>query len=111
MSLNIVSVNQFNKELKILYKRYKNIGRDIKHLKSILSENPKAGIALAHNCYKIRLANSSVPTGKSGGFRIIYYYIDQDGTIYLLSIYSKSDIANVSDEKILGILKREGIIE
>jgi len=79
MSLNIVSVNQFNKELKALYKRYKNIGTDIKHLRNILSENPKAGIALAHNCYKIRLANSSVPTGKSGGFRVIYYYIDEDG--------------------------------
>ncbi len=110
MSLNIFSVNQFLKELKALHKRYKNIGKDLKQLKETLTDNPKAGIALAHNCYKIRIANSSVPTGKSGGFRVIYYYVDNNGTVYLLSIYSKSDLATVSDEKIVGILKKEGII-
>ena len=110
MSLKIVSVNQFHKELKALHKRYKNIGKDLKQLKKTLTEDPKAGTALAHNCYKIRLANSSVPTGKSGGFRVVYYYVDENGTVFLLSIYSKSDIANISDEKIVGILKKEGLI-
>ena len=110
MNLKIVSIKQFLKELKTLHKRYKNIGKDLKQLKEMLLEDPKAGIALAHNCYKIRLANSSVPTGKSGGFRVVYYYVDDNGTVYLLSIYSKSDIANISDEKIVGILKKEGLI-
>ena len=110
MNLNIISIKRFLKEVKSLHKRYKNIAKDLLALKEALNENPKSGTALAHNCYKIRLSNSSVPTGKSGGFRVVYYYIDDKNNLYLLSIYSKSDIANISDEKILAILKKEGII-
>ena len=110
MNLNIVSIKSFLKEVKTLHKRYKNIAKDLGKLKEELIANPKSGVALAHNCYKIRLANSSVPTGKSGGFRVVYYYIDNKNNLYLLSIYSKSDIANISDEKLLAILKKEGII-
>ncbi|WP_295421539.1 type II toxin-antitoxin system RelE/ParE family toxin [Sulfurovum sp.] len=109
--MKIVSIRQFQKELKSLHKRYKQLGKDIQQLHNELNGNPKAGVPLANNCYKIRLANSSMPTGKSGGFRVVYYYIDDDGTIYLLSIYSKNDIATISDEKIVEILKREGIVK
>ena len=110
MNLNIISIKRFLKEVKSLHKRYKNIAKDLLALKEELNENPRSGTALAQNCYKIRLANSSVPTGKSGGFRVVYYYIDDKNNLYLLSIYSKSDVANISDEKILAILKKEGII-
>ena len=68
MNLNIVSIKSFLKEVKALHKRYKNIAKDLRTLKEELNVDPKSGVALAHNCYKIRLANSSVPTGRSGGF-------------------------------------------
>jgi len=38
---------------------------------------------------------------------VIYYYIDKQNNIYLLSNYSKSDISNISDKEILQILKNE----
>jgi mRNA-degrading endonuclease RelE of RelBE toxin-antitoxin system len=110
MNLNIVSIKSFLKEVKALHKRYKNIAKDLQTLKEELITNPKSGVALVHNCYKIRLANSSVPTGERSGFRVIYYYIDDKNNLYLLSIYSKRDIANISDEKLLAILKKEGLI-
>ena len=71
MKLKIVATPEFRKKVKKLSKTYKNITKDLKKLNSILKENPKAGIELGKNCYKIRLANSSIPTGKSGGFRVL----------------------------------------
>jgi hypothetical protein len=61
---------------------------------------------LGHNCYKIRVANSSIPTGKSGGFRVITYYIDQEGVIRLIFIFSKRDQENISDKELKEIIKR-----
>lgn len=109
MSLKIISLTSFSKDVKKLYKKYKQIANDLKELKIELNKNPKAGISLGSNCFKIRVSNSSVPTGKSGGFRVIYYYIDKDENIYLMAIYSKSELETISDEKIIDILKVNGL--
>ena len=42
--------------------------------------------------------------GKSGGFRVIIYYQVEDN-IVLISIYSKTQKDNISDEDIEDILK------
>jgi len=110
MNLKILSLDNFLKEIKKLHKRYKSITKELKQLKKELNENPKSGIKLGNNCYKIRLANSSVPTGKSGGFRVIYYYVDINDNIFLVHIYSKSDTGNISENRILEILKNEGVL-
>ena len=60
---------------------------------------------LFNNCYKIRIPNSSIPTGKSGGFRAIIYFIDKSHNVYLLTIYSKSDQESISDSKIVELIK------
>jgi mRNA-degrading endonuclease RelE of RelBE toxin-antitoxin system len=109
MSLKIVSLASFSKDVKKLYKRYKQIASDLKELNKELKQNPKAGVSLGSNCFKIRVANSSIPTGKSGGFRVIYYLIDKNEYIYLMAIYSKSELETISDEKIIDILKRNGL--
>ena len=109
-SNNIVALKEFTINVKQLAKKYKNIKNDLRQLQKELQVNPKSGIHLFGNCYKIRLVNSSVPTGKSGGFRVIYYYLDSNENIFLLSIYSKSDQANLSDEKIVQILKNNGMV-
>ncbi len=111
MSLIIKPLESFKKEVKKLQKKYKQISNDLKSLLKELQTNPKAGIELGNNCYKIRVQNSSIPTGKRSGFRVVYYYIDSNGVIYLMSIYSKSELENISDEKILEILKDNGLGE
>ena len=105
MHCNILSIPEFDKNVKKLSKRYKNIKNDLIQLVIELQENPSLGIPLFNSCYKIRLANSSVPTGKSKGFRVITYYIDDSNDIYLISIYSKSDKENISDTEIIELLK------
>ncbi len=109
MSLTIRPLESFKKDVKKLFKKYKNISSDLKKLQEELETNPKAGIELGNNCYKIRLANSSIPIGKRSGFRVIYYYIDKNGVIYLMSIYSKNDLENISDKKLIEILKNNGL--
>jgi mRNA-degrading endonuclease RelE of RelBE toxin-antitoxin system len=105
MNLKIISLGSFAKDVKKLYKKYKGIVKDLQKLEDELQKDPKCGIHLGNSCYKIRLKNSSIPTGKSGGFRVIYYYVDEEKNLYLMAMYSKSELENVSDEKILNILK------
>lgn len=105
MPCNILTIPEFDKNIKILAKRYRNIEQDLKKLIDALQNEPTMGTHIVNNCYKIRVPNSSVPTGKSKGFRVITYYIDTDNTLYLLSIYSKSDTDNISDSTITELLK------
>ena len=101
MNYSIRAVNSFSKELKKLSKKYKNLKNDYKMFLDLLStSNPKElGIFLTNNCYKIRIKNSDNHKGKSAGYRIIYLLIE-DEDIVLLSIYSKSDVANISESEI-----------
>jgi len=42
--------------------------------------------------------------GKSGGARVITYYYIHGSTGYLLSIYDKAEMENISDKKIAELL-------
>lgn len=102
MNFKLITTPQFVKSVKKLSKKYKQIKNDLQNIqKEIENEN---FIDLGYNCFKLRLANSSIPTGKSGGFRIIYYKKIED-KIYLLEIYSKTELENIDDSKIIEILK------
>lgn len=105
MSYNLVVLPTFSIKLKKLAKKYKKIKIDFQDLKQELILNPKSGIPLQHNCYKIRVSNSSIPTGKSGGFRVVYYFIDKSNNIFLMTIYSKTHKDNLSENELLELLK------
>lgn len=107
MNLKIISLESFAKDVKKLYKKNKKLPQDLKTLNEKLLENPKIGIELSSKLYKMRLENSSSKTGKSGGFRVIYYYIDEDENIYLLKIYSKTEIENIKEEVLISILNSQ----
>jgi len=109
MNLNIHSLETFDKDVKRLYKKYKQLPQDLKNLSLSLNVNPKMGIDLGHHCFKLRLANSSVPTGKSGGFRVVYYYFNGSDNLFLITIFSKKDMENISDEKIIELVQKYGL--
>ncbi len=109
MILKIVPTPEFSKQAKKLSKNYKLITNDLKELKEELLKNPKTGTELGNNCYKIRLANSSIPTGKSGGFRVITYYIDKNDVIRLLSIYSKTQKDNITDKELQEVIEKNNL--
>jgi len=87
MNYKIESIPRFEKDVKKLKKKFPKIKNDLLKLIEDLSLNPKLGTNLGENIFKIRVANSSIPIGKSGGFRVITYYI-KDDILYLVTIYS-----------------------
>ena len=102
MSCEIIATPFFMKKVKKLKKKYINIADDLKKLNEILVSNPKSGILLFENIYKIRLINSDIKS-KRGGYRVIYY-LQTETKIYLLTIYSKKEKENISKNEILNIL-------
>lgn len=107
MNLKIISLESFAKDVKKLYKKNKKLPQDLRTLNETLLENPKVGIELSSKLYKMRLENSSSNIGKSGGFRVIYYYLDEEENIYLLKIYSKTEIENIKEEILIKLLKSQ----
>ena len=96
---------KFEKELKQLAKRYKKIKQDLQLFEKKLLSNPTLGTPLGDNLYKIRIPNSSIPTGKSGGFRVITLVKIIDNKIILLTIYSKTDKDNITKDELNPILQ------
>jgi len=104
MSYEIIAVPSFKKELKKIAKKYPSIKTDLAVLFQSLEENPFQGVALRKNCYKIRLAITSKGKGKSGGSRIITHVVVTENTVYLLSIYDKSEKETLSDKELEELL-------
>ena len=105
MSYNIIAVPTFRKELKKLAKKYHSLKTDLSVLFESLEENPVQGTSLGKNCYKIRLAVSSKGKGKSGGARLITNFVIAEETVYLLSIYDKSEKENLTDKELDELLE------
>ncbi|CAA6800694.1 MAG: Toxin-antitoxin system, toxin component, RelE family [uncultured Sulfurovum sp.] len=99
MSYEVNVVDEFKKDVKKLFKKYKSIKGDILELIEVLEEDYSVGIHLGNDLYKIRVKNSDVG-GKSGGYRVIYYTKLSNNSVYLLTIYSKTQKENI-DVKIL----------
>jgi mRNA-degrading endonuclease RelE of RelBE toxin-antitoxin system len=110
MHVKVIPTTNFQKEVKRLLKKYNSLKVELLKLENDLHENPKIGIPLGKNIYKIRLAVKSKGKGKRGGLRIIYYLfihlVEEHDlyNIYLLSIYDKSELQNISKKKILEIV-------
>ncbi len=72
--------------------------KDYENLKKELSDSPECGdvITGTGGVRKIRLKSAS--RGKSGGFRVCYYYLTQDREIFLIDIYAKNEKENLTIE-------------
>lgn len=109
MNYKIYPTPEFKKRFKSLYKKYPSLKDDLDSLIQTLRQKPDSGISLGFNLYKIRLAISSKGKGKSGGARIITYLVTEHKEIYLVYIYDKSQLENISKEQILELLKNAGL--
>ena len=111
MKVIIITTNNFRKEAKKLLKKYHSLKNELKEFSKALQKNPKLGIQITKNTFKIRLAVKSKGKGKSGGMRIItYLYIkvhekEELTQVYLLSIYDKSEFQNISEKVLKELIK------
>jgi mRNA-degrading endonuclease RelE of RelBE toxin-antitoxin system len=105
MNYNVIAIPTFRREIKKLSKKFPSLKADFAQLVESLKRKPVQGTDLGNNCYKIRMAIGSKGKGKSGGSRIITYLQISHTTVYLLSIYDKSDKENISDKELKELLK------
>ena len=72
---------------------------EIDELITFLASHPTAGdeIAGTGGCRKFRVAGRG--KGKSGGYRIITFYSGQNMPVFLLTVFSKGEKANLSKDE------------
>lgn len=115
MNCKIIAVDEFKKDAKKLLKKYASLKQELEELQKQLIENPRMGVLIHDSTYKIRLSVKSKGKGKSGGLRVITHVIeveiqvedrttDNDITVFLLAIYDKSDMENISDKELRSII-------
>src|ERR1700733_12518898 len=102
----------FMRKAKRLLKKYYTLDDSLEKLERDLIKNPKMGDNYGSNIYKVRLADDSKGKGKSGGFRVITYLLEEKPEsidIYLITIFDKSEEASISKDDVKEIIRSEGL--
>ncbi len=119
MKAEIRVTNNFSKRAKVLIKKYPSLLSELQVLEQTLADNPQLGTSLGSDSYKIRLSIKSKRKGKSGGARVITHLdteivgkvekgADEKFTLYLLTIYDKSETASISTKELKELIKNKG---
>ena len=86
-------------------KKFPSFKKELLHLISSLEEKPLQGVPIGRGCYKIRMAISSKGKGKSAGSRVITHVYVEATTVFLLSVYDKSELGNIDPVELTALLK------
>ncbi|MBS0616480.1 MAG: type II toxin-antitoxin system RelE/ParE family toxin [Verrucomicrobia bacterium] len=110
----VIQIPGFSRRVKELIRAHKLKEENFETFKSVLAEHPEMGDVIqgTGGVRKARLRSAS--KGKSGGFRVCYYFLDVGtGRVYLLTIYSKNEKEDLSaNEKkelkeLVNVIKRK----
>jgi hypothetical protein len=105
MSFEIAVSDNFKIEAKRLIKKFPSLKKDLEVLSSELAANPKAGVSLGNNVFKVRLRITSKNKGKSAGARVITFVRENYNRVVLLSIFDKGDRSTISSQRIKELLQ------
>jgi len=94
--LEFIQSRVFTRRLDLLAREYAD--DVLANIENDLLQDPERGdlIQGTGGIRKSRAADPSRGKGKRGGFRYMYYYIEQDGQILLLMIFSKNEQDNLT---------------
>lgn len=93
---------EFKRSLRTLAKKYRNIRSDVQPIIDQLQAGKIIGDqipGILYTVFKVRVKNSNIQKGKSGGYRFIYY-LKTSTKIVLVTIYSKSDQGDITADTI-----------
>ncbi len=110
MSFKVQLTPYFQHSLKKIAKKHRSIKDDISNLIQQLELEPKLGVEIKPNLYKIRLNISSLNKGKSGGARIITYVLVKAEIVLLAEIYLKSESDTINEDLLIKRLTEQGYI-
>ncbi|MEG3848583.1 type II toxin-antitoxin system RelE/ParE family toxin [Microcoleus sp. herbarium19] len=106
--IQLLFSDEFKTRLRTLIKRYRSIRTDLKPLLDELQSGNLIGDQIpgtGYTVFKVRLKNSDIQKGKSGGYRVVYQ-LRGDTYILLVVIYSKSDQDDIPASQIRDIIDR-----
>jgi mRNA-degrading endonuclease RelE of RelBE toxin-antitoxin system len=113
MPSELLFTDEFQRNLRILAKKYRHIKSDLQPTLTAISQGDLIGDQIPglglkgegkpYCVYKVRIANSDANRGKSGGYRLIYDATESEKVI-LLIVYSKSEKENVKASELKEIL-------
>jgi hypothetical protein len=88
-------------ELEGFQKKLDRIGDPdlLETIQKTLSLNPMAGSLLKGGVRKARIKAPQRNEGKSGGYRVFFYFVDQKGVIYLIWLLDKREADNLSPQE------------
>lgn len=115
MKCEVRTTANFEKAAKPLLKKFKSLKTELHQLGGELQRNPEQGTSLGNHVFKIRLAIKSKGKGKSGGARVITFVeleveLDKSAmTVYLLTIYDKSETDTISRKEIDRLIKERDL--
>ncbi len=99
MIKKVIETNVFAKEIETLIKKRRLNLEDYDEFKRLIALQPDLGdiIVGTGGVRKARLKSTS--KGKSGGFRVCYYFLMRMDSIYLIWIYAKNQQENLTQEE------------
>lgn len=104
--IQVEFADKFKRNLRALAKKYRSIRKDIQPIITQLEAGELPGDRIAgidYTILKLRVKNSDIKKGKSGGYRVIYY-VKTTTNIILITIYSKSEREDISAKEIKQVL-------
>ena len=105
-SVEVFFTPEFKRNVRALAKKYPHIRSDIQPFIEQIQSGEWIGDKIqgtGYAIFKVRIRNSDVSRGKSGGYRAIYY-LKTPTTIILVTIYSKTEQSDISPARIRKIL-------
>ncbi|NJO30666.1 MAG: type II toxin-antitoxin system RelE/ParE family toxin [Richelia sp. SL_2_1] len=102
----VEAAQTFQRNLRTLVKKYRSIRNDVQPIIEQLEGGELPGdqiSGIGYEVFKLRVKNSDIQKGKSGGYRLIYYVKTATGII-LLTIYTKSEQADIAADDIKNII-------
>lgn len=73
---------------------------EYRELQNVLVEDPERGDVIKGGGGIRKLRHALPGRGKSGGVRVIYYWVKDDSLVYLLVVYPKSRKDNLTDKEV-----------
>lgn len=98
---------EYKRNLRQLAKKYRHIKSDLQPILDQLADGSKPGDQVPHvryEVFKVRAKNSDALKGKSSGYRIIYY-VKSESEVVLVTVYSKTEQADIAPEDIRQIIQ------
>lgn len=98
VSYRVIILPHFRRQLKPLVKKYPSLKKDF--INTFNKFDTTTSVSLGHNLYKIRLSPKELNKGKSKGLRCIALCIKQDNFLVPVTIYTKSNRANITTKEL-----------